>query len=174
MENDKVVIDDTSNITEDGTVEVVEGESVEDKAARLEEANKKLFERAKKAEGFIKQADGTWVKKPQTQKIIKEEKNVPDVDSLKEEIWTIADYIREGYDRKDVEFIMRNGGREALNDPNSYVSVALKSKLEQRRAEAEASKTSNSGGMSEIERKYTPEQLRNMSSEELKKILPQA
>lgn len=40
-----------------------EGETPEQKAARLEEANKKLFARAKKAEGFVLE-DGKWVKKP--------------------------------------------------------------------------------------------------------------
>lgn len=37
--------------------------SEEDKVKKLTDTNKKLFERAKKAEGFEKQADGTWVKK---------------------------------------------------------------------------------------------------------------
>ena len=37
--------------------------SEEDKVKKLTETNKRLFERVKKAEGFEKQADGTWVKK---------------------------------------------------------------------------------------------------------------
>ena len=44
-------------------------ETAEEKAERLEEQNRKLFERAKRAEGFVKQPDGTWVKaqpKPST------------------------------------------------------------------------------------------------------------
>src|SRR6202012_723102 len=42
--------------------EAPEGETAEEKAERLENANKQLFERAKKAEGFEK-VDGKWVKK---------------------------------------------------------------------------------------------------------------
>lgn len=40
----------------------VEGESAEEKAERLENLNKQLFSRAKKAEGF-EMKDGKWVKK---------------------------------------------------------------------------------------------------------------
>jgi len=95
-------------------------------------------------------------------------------DSLKDEMWTIADYIRDGYDREDVDFIMRNGGRDALKDSNSYVSIALKQKMEQRKAENATLQNGGGSQLSEFERKYTPEQLENMSSAELAKILPRA
>lgn len=58
---------DTSNDTTqevDNTTDVEvtpPGESAEDKATRLEEQNKQLFVRAKKAEGFTL-VDGKWVK----------------------------------------------------------------------------------------------------------------
>lgn len=41
-----------------------DGDSDSEKA--LKEQNKRLFERAKKAEGFEKQADGSWLKKPKS------------------------------------------------------------------------------------------------------------
>lgn len=95
--------------------------------------------------------------------------------SLNEDkVWEIADYIREGYSREDVDFIMRNGGKKALQDPKSIVSIALKTKREQVRAEQEANKLADTSTMSEVERKYTPAQLANMSSAELEKILPHA
>lgn len=108
-------------------------------------------------------------KKPQ---IIKEEAKVSSPD-LKEEVWTIAEFIREGYDRDDVDFILKNGGRTALKDPNSLVSLALKSKTEQRKAEEAASKTT-SGGSGEIIGKVTLQDLSKMSAEEMKKHLPHA
>lgn len=107
-------------------------------------------------------------KKPQ---IIKEG-SAPQTD-LKEEVWTIAEFIREGYDRDDVDFILKNGGRTALKDPNSLVSLALKSKTEQKRAEDAASKAT-SGGSGEIIGKVTLEDLSKMSPEEMKKHLPHA
>lgn len=95
--------------------------------------------------------------------------------SLNEDkVWEIADYIREGYSREDVDFIMRNGGKKALENPQSIVSIAIKAKKEQRKAETEANKLTDTSSMSEIERKYTPAQLEAMTSEELEKILPHA
>ena len=136
----------------------------------LKEQNKRLFERAKKAEGFTKQPDGSWVKTEK--KIIKEPVNQTQPD-LKEEVWTIAEFIREGYDRDDVDFILKNGGRTALKDPNSLVSLALKTKTEQKRAEEAASKTT-SGGTGEIVGKVSLDDLSKMSAEEMKKHLPHA
>ncbi len=91
-----------------------------------------------------------------------------------DQLWDLADYIREGYSREDVSFIVANGGREALKDSNSYVSIAIKAKMEQKRAEAAAAGATDTSGMSEVERKYTPEQLRAMSAADLAKILPHA
>jgi len=55
----------------------------------LKDKNRQLFERAKKAEGFIKQEDGTWVKKPKPEpKIepeVKKSVQAPDLDKLLDE-----------------------------------------------------------------------------------------
>lgn len=55
--------EDSLNLDEDTEVEAPEEETPEEKADRLEGLNKKLFARAKKAEGF-EEVDGKWVKKP--------------------------------------------------------------------------------------------------------------
>lgn len=87
----------------------------------------------------------------------------------------LIDLRIDGYTREDADFILRNGGRKALEDANSYVSIAIKARRDQRLSEEAASQTSqNSSQLSEVERKYTPEQLKNMSSKELEKILPHA
>lgn len=133
--------------------------------AKLQETNKKLFERAKKAEAEAKALKST--------QHIDNLTAVP-TPKIDDAIWDVADYIREGYDRNTVEFIAKNGGREALKDPNSLVSLAVKAAKEQKHAEFEASKTSDGSGLTEAERKYSPEQLKAMSKEELAKILPHA
>lgn len=72
--------DTTANEPEVST----EGMSLEEKLAHSEEQRKKLFERAKKAEGFTKQADGSWVKKPKPQEAPKPEAqtiNTPNADA---------------------------------------------------------------------------------------------
>jgi hypothetical protein len=156
-----------------GEIEIVidPGLDPEAKILALEEANKKLFARTKKAEGFVQDADGKWIKKPAAPAPIttKEETNKP-YNILEDEV---ADLILDGYTKDDVRFIMANGGRTALKDENSYLAIAINTKREQRRAEQAAAQTTNGGG-TEIERKYTPEQLKNMSSKELEKILPHA
>ena len=134
--------------------------------------NARLYARAKTAEGFTQDpTSGEWVKKetkPADPVILPSQPKADDA------LWDIADYIREGYSRDDVSFIMANGGRKALEDPNSYVSIAVKAKMQQKRAEDAASQANDTSGMTEIERKYTPEQLRAMSAADLAKILPNA
>lgn len=85
------------------------------------------------------------------------------------------EYIKlrlDGRSEEEVEFIMANGGRKALENP--WVSAAINARREQAEAEAEASKLPDTSGMTDVERKFTPEQLNEMSVEELKKILPKA
>lgn len=150
---------DSTNDTEEETVEAPEGETIEEKYARLEEQNKKLFERAKKAE--------TLAKELKTQKPEQKITNKPiDLDEEKFELRL------QGYSKEDVNFILNNGGSEALKDKNSLVSLALSEKRKQAEAENAAQQTTNTSGMSEVERKYTPEQLKNMSAKDLEKILP--
>ena len=157
---------DSTNETEEETVENPEGETSEERLARLEEQNKKLFARAKKAEGYSQDSDGNWVKKEQPKPKQTITKKPIDLDEEKFELRL------QGYSKEDVNFILNNGGSDALSDKNSLVSLALSEKKKQANAENAAQQTTNTSGMSEVERKYTPEQLKNMSSKELEKILP--
>ena len=86
----------------------------------------------------------------------------------------VVDLRLDGYSKQEVEWIMKNGGRKVLDDPNSLVSIAIKAQREQLAADRASSDTTSTVGLSEIERKYTPEQLRNMSVKELEAILPHA
>ena len=135
------------------------------KLKNAEMAKKQILARAKKAE-----AERNALKEKPTE-VIKETPQPPADDS---KLWEVVEMAQQGYTKEDVAFILRNGGMDALKDPNSMVSIALKSVQEQRRAENAASQTSQGSGMSEIERKYTPEQLQNMTAAELAKILPHA
>lgn len=169
MENDEQVavatITDEElelDLTPDGTEDA---EALKEKLTKAETAKRQILARAKKAEEENKLLKA----KPH----IKEETPTKE-SNIEDQVWTIAEMIREGYTREDVDFIMKNGGREALKNESSYVAVALRSKMEQRRAEQASSQTSVSTGGSEVERKYTTEQLKNMSRAELEKILPQA
>lgn len=155
------------DLTLDGTEDA---EVLAEKLEKAEKAKKQILARAKKAEEELRSLKVA----PPTQKneekpITKDESELSD-----EKLWEIAEMIQEGYTKADADFISKNGGREALKNPNSYVSLALKSIKEQRAAEIAASQTSNQTGASEVERKYTEEQLKNMPLNKLKEILPHA
>ncbi len=83
----------------------------------------------------------------------------------------VFDFINEGYSKEEIRFIQSNGGRKSLEDANSLVAIAVKAKREQRNAEEAAGKVSDKSGQSEVERKYTTEQMRNMKPEELAKLI---
>lgn len=164
---------DSSNDTQDNGDTILDASlATEEKLAKLEEANKKLYERAKKAEGFIQDADGKWVKKQvQQRQNISEEKVTKPSDILRSEEFRLH---REGYNEDEIELIMANGGRKILQDEKHPLNLGLKAAREQRKAEDAASLAANTSGLSEIERKYTEQDLRNMSQAELEKILPHA
>lgn len=154
--SDEVVLDEIPEGIDDPQV-------LREQLSKEAQARRQLTARAIKAENELKEL------KP----LVERQKEVVST-ATDDALWEVADYIREGYTRQDVDFIARNGGRKALEDPKSHVSIALASMKAQRKAESEASKTSDKTQMSEAERKYTPQQLRSMTAAELKKILPKA
>lgn len=168
MSDDNIVNIDTSNDTA-GELDInLDDTSTEVDVDALKEQNKRLFARAKKAEGFTQDAQGNWVKreKPQTINNAVEHKpyNILEYD--------VADLIFEGYKKDEVKFILANGGRKALDDKDSYVSLAIKAKKEQSRVEDAVGQTSSKGFVASGGKTYTEEQLRNMSAEEMEKVLP--
>jgi hypothetical protein len=170
MPDENDVIIDTPN----DTVDAPATETAEERIARLEDANKKLFARTKKAEGFVQDANGNWVKpqKPQQTVITKEEPSqIKPMDILRDEAFKL---YREGYDEDEIDIVIRNGGRKILEDKSHPITLGLQAKREQREAERAANAALGNSGLSEVERKYTPEQLANMSRKDLEKLLPRA
>ncbi len=165
-------IDNGASATNDEVVTTLpEGmddpQALKQEIARRDEAQRQILARAKRAEAELKAEREARIKaetKP-APNIIKEEYSLND---------EIVDLRLDGYSKGDVEFIMKNGGRKALEDKTSYTAIAINARKEQARAEAEANKVNDTSGMTEVERKYTPEQMKNMSATELKKILPHA
>lgn len=160
MEEDIVNLD-TSNETEaDETAEL----------AKLKETNKRLFMRAKTAEGFTQDANGTWVKKPNVETKPSEVSTSPKPsDILKADEFKL---YRLGYNESEIDLIMHNGGAKILEDLKNPIVLGLIASKEQRSAEDAASRVIDSGGLSDIERKYTEQDLRNMTQEDLAKLLP--
>ena len=132
MENENENLD---SINEETTVETenAEGEELDatalnQKNKELANANRQLFERAKKAEGFVK-LDGKWVKTPKTEPK-PEEKVVPQAKTgeLDDNALDYLDLkgISEAEDIKVIEDIAKKTGmtvRQALKD--EYVIAKL-------------------------------------------------
>jgi hypothetical protein len=148
---DEIELELTQDDTEDA-------DALRQKLAAAEEAKRQLHARAKRAEAALRAA------KPEPSPL----SAAPSADDEYTELRL------DGYSKDDALFIKRNGGRKALEDANSLVAIAIRAKREQKEAESAASQVSPNSGASEIERRYTPEQLDAMSVEELQKILPRA
>ena len=76
----------------------------------------------------------------------------------------------DGYSDEEIEFIQQIGGKKSLENP--YVKQTIDNMREKKRAEEAV--ISDSGSKSDIEKKYSDSELRNMPIEELEKILPKA
>lgn len=120
-----------------------------------------VFARMKKLEEAVK-------KSRETSTTTTPQPTVDTKGSYRDEVY---DLRLDGYSRDEADFIMKNGGRKAL-ETNTFVKVAIEKIREQKKAEQAI--PDDTSEKSDIERKYTPEQLRNMSSADLAKILPHA
>lgn len=136
-------------------------DALKEKLAKAEEAKRQLTARAKAAEDTVrKQKTATETPAP-----------TPKTDVKGFDLDEVTDLRLDGYSKDEVKFIMTNGGRKALED-NSFVKVAIEQIRTQKKAEQAIPDMDS--GKSDIERKYTQEQLSKMSAEELYKILPKA
>lgn len=160
MDNENEVIDSTITET-DGELEIVlddvDVETLKAEIAKKDAALKQVLARAKAAEAKAKEV------KP----IVKEKEDKPSYGANFDDALELR---LSGYTKEAVDFILKNGGIKSLDNP--YVKAAVQSIKEQETAER--SIPTNDSGKSDIEKKYTNEQLQNMSAEELEKILPKS
>jgi hypothetical protein len=135
-------------------------EVLKEKLAKAEEAKRQLTARAKAAEETVRKHKVSETPAP-----------TPKTDNKGFDLDEVTDLRLDGYSKDEVKFIMNNGGRKALED-NNFVKVAIEQIRTQKKAEQAIPDMDS--GKSDIERKYTQEQLGKMSAEELYKILPKA
>lgn len=130
-----------------------EFEELRKRQIQLEEQNKKLYARAKKSEEKLKSIDPM-------------ESHNEETTINEDERWQKIDLRLEGYDPDETDFIIRNGGKEALD--NKFVQAAISQMRAQKRSKQA---TPSGGNRSPIERKYSQDQLMSMPTEELEKLL---
>src|SRR5574343_72482 len=109
----------------------------EEKVKKLEALNKKLYARAKSNES-----------KP----LNKQESTITPEWQEKIELKT------DGYNEQEIEFIQRNGGKNALS--NEFVKTAIETM--RAKAKAEAAVVDVDSSKTDIEKQYTLDQLKNM------------
>jgi hypothetical protein len=108
-------------------------------------------------------------KKPNISESVTKQSEVKPSDILKADEFKL---YRQGYTESEIDLIMHNGGAKILEDKTNPLVLGLQAAKEQRGAEDAANRVTDSSGLSEIERKYTEQDLRNMSSKDLEKLLP--
>jgi len=155
MENENELQD--SPQPDETTVETAEP-TLED-YQELAKKNKELFARAKKAEEMARKAK----LEPAPNKSAE-----PDP-KLNERLERI-ELQTKGYSDEEIDFMLPLGGKKAIE--NEFVKAAIESKRQQKRAEAATVDTDSA--KSDIEKKYSAEQIANMSVAEMEKILPRA
>lgn len=145
------------------------GETHEERAIRLEETNKRLYERTKKAEAEAKEAKAKLLEKPEISEPTVQVNQVKPSDVLNSDEFKL---YRDGYTNQEIDIIMHNGGYKILEDKANPLVLGLQASKEQRGAEDAASATRDSSGLSDIERKYTEQDMRNMKKEDLELLIP--
>jgi len=142
-------------------------ETAEQRLSRLEETNRKLYERTKKAEAEAKEARAKAAEvKPAISEAQAYQKPS---DILKADEFKL---YRAGYTESEIDLIMHNGGAKLLDDKKNPLVLGLQAAKEQRNAEEAAGRATDSTGLSDIERKYTEADLRNMKKEDIAKLVP--
>jgi len=134
-------------------------ETLKAELAKKTDAVRQLTARARNAEELVKKNREVTKQEP----VVEKAAGV-DLDE-------VIELRLDGYSKEEVSFIVKNGGRKALTD-NSFVKVAIDKIREQK--DAEKAIPEMDSNKSDIERKYTTEQLRTMPLKDLEKILPHA
>ena len=140
---------DTVELENDDTPTLEDFQSLKEKAEKLEETNKKLYARLKTSPS----------NKPLGQAAAPSDERLERLE-LK----------TEGFSDEEIDFIKPYGGKKALENP--YVKSALETIREKRKAESAVVDVDTN--KSDIEKKYTTEQLQNLPLDELEKLLPKA
>ena len=160
---------DQETISEEQTLETAE-DSVQETETQstepevdvnaLEEKNRQLFERAKKAETELKRLRA----RPEaTTDLTSTEQSYPtDINERLER----QELMIKGYKDDEVDFLMQNGGKTALN--NKLVLNAIKTL----RQETKSQQATPSGtGKSPIYQKYSEAELKKMPADKLEELL---
>jgi len=144
--------------------QVLNGNDVDtsvDSQPQYSETEKQLYARLKKEEAEKKAL------KAEVDALKGVERGQPTKVNTDDERFERLELKTEGYTNDEINFIQKNGGRQALEDP--YVKMAIdKAREDRRNSEAIATNVSSK---SAIERKYSQNDLAAMSADEMEAVL---
>lgn len=91
----------------------------------------------------------------------------PKINNRSDDSWKARMELKvEGYSEEETDFIIKNGGKKALD--NQYITSAIETMRERKKAEAAMVDVSSK---SESEKRYSPEEFSKLSTEEQLKVL---
>lgn len=126
-----------------------------------------LKEKAAKADEYKKYADRVAAENRDLKKA-KEPLTTNESSPISRQDFERLDLKTDGYKAEEIDFIMQNGGRKALENPIVMAGIeAVRAKTKSQNA------TPSGTGKSAVYQKYTERDLRNMPASELEKIIPQ-
>ena len=140
---------ETPELENDGTPTLEDFMSLKEEAEKLKETNKKLYARLKTSP----------TNKPLGQAV-----------APSDERFERLELKTEGFTDEEIEFIKPYGSKKALENP--YIKTALETMREKRKAESAVVDVDTN--KSDIEKKFTEDQLKNLPLDESEKLLPKA
>lgn len=168
-EDTETVETETEEVEDPETIEADPAETDKQKIERLDVANKKLFARAKKAEGFVQDSDGNWIKKPKTEAAPTTRTSTASTPTVEETVLLVNGMPEELLAELKVIAKVRNVSLvKAQKDP---IFVAVKDKFEKdaKQRDAAVGSPRGSGGMKPKKDFNTP----NLTREEHQKMFNQ-
>lgn len=152
MDEQSTELQDSSELVVDSETVQPSSEPQEDVEA-LKANNAKLYARLKKTEAALKAVTG---EEPQ-----------PQINHSPDDKLTRLELKTDGYKNEEIDFIMKNGGPSAVNDPFVKAAIdVMRSKSKSEDAIPEGSPKSP------VYQKFTEQDLQNMSTAELEKLIP--
>lgn len=154
-ETDSEETDKKEDSDEDSKSKKSDSEEETDDVEKLKEQNKRLFERAKKAEGFVKDEDGSWIKKekPKSKPQSKEDKG--DL-TAKDAILL----MREGVDHdEDIDEVARFAKFQKIGIGDALKSKTIKAILAERKEERKTADATHTGPAKKGSSKATDEDI---------------
>lgn len=132
-----------------------EGETAEEKTERLESANKQLFERAKKAEGFEK-VDGKWIKKAKPVVQTKPAPKAKEADLSTTDVYAL---MKADVPEEDVDEVKRGAKVLGVSVSDALKDPVIKGILERKATLRKTAEATNTNTARPGSKKVTDEQV---------------